>query len=307
MEHIQIYVGLDRSQWLGFEVLAHSIRRHTQAAVSITPMMDLDVPVPRDPQQDQRTGFSFSRFCIPKVAGYRGKAIYMDADMLVFRDVRELWNLPFVGAKVLIQEDLTPYQAHTGGKRASPKSRIKQCSVMSLDCARLDWEIEEIVEGLDRGAYDYEGLMYHLCLLKENEVAWRIPFRWNSLEHHDESTCLIHYTDMPTQPWVSSLNKHGNLWIRELRLMLEAGKVSMDVLQKEVSKGYVRPSLLKELQRNRRFALVPGRISALWDWSSDRLIKGFRSHKMAHQERIAQLKGRRASLGLLGSEGSIHA
>ena len=103
-ETIRVFVGVDRSQLLAVPVLEYSIKRHTTAKVEVVPMLDLPVPKPQDPRNGQRTGFSFSRFCIPKLAGYRGKAIYMDADMLVFRDIRELWDIPFDGAKIIIQK-----------------------------------------------------------------------------------------------------------------------------------------------------------------------------------------------------------
>lgn len=105
-EVIRVYVGVDRSQLLAVPVLEYSIKRHTTAQVEVIPMLDLPVPKPKDPRNGQRTGFSFSRFCIPKLAGYTGKAIYMDADMMVFKDIRELWNVSFDGAKVVIQQEV---------------------------------------------------------------------------------------------------------------------------------------------------------------------------------------------------------
>src|SRR5688500_17656237 len=104
MDPVRVFVGTDRSQALAVKVLEHSIKRHTDLPVEVTPMCDLPIRQPKDPRQGQRTGFSFSRFCIPQLAGYRGRAIYMDADMLVFKDIRELWEMPFNGAKVIIQQ-----------------------------------------------------------------------------------------------------------------------------------------------------------------------------------------------------------
>ena len=49
--------------------------------------------------------------------------------------------------------------------------------------------------------------MQQLCILKETEVSYALPFKWNSLEHYDDETCLIHFTDMPTQPWVSPIQQ----------------------------------------------------------------------------------------------------
>ena len=242
---VRIYVGTDRSQMVGVKVLEYSIKRHTDLPVEVIPLLNVSLPEPQDPRQRQRTGFSFARFAIPHLAGFRGRAIYTDADMQVFKDIRELWTLPFEGAKVLVQEELTEEHAKTA-KAHAPGKRVKQSSVMLLDCAALDWDAEKIVRGLD-SEYSYEELMQQLCILREDEIRYGIPFRWNSLEHFDETTCLIHYTDMPTQPWVSAENQNGWLWVNEVRRMLAENALSMDELREELRLGYLRPSFMTEL------------------------------------------------------------
>ena len=243
---IDIYVGADRSQLLAVAVLEHSIRRHTRRPVQVRPLIDLDLPEPRDVRQGSRTNFSFARFAIPELAGYQGKALYLDADMLVFRDIGALWDLPLDGASVAVQEAL-PEHAVAHAKAGAPAKRVKQCSVMLIDCARADWDVHRIVGGLD-GRYTYEELMHQLCILPESEVRYSVPFAWNSLEHHDPETRLIHYTDMDTQPWVNALNRNGPLWIQEVRLMMDTGALTPTELQTEIDLGYFRPSLLAELK-----------------------------------------------------------
>jgi lipopolysaccharide biosynthesis glycosyltransferase len=245
---IDIFVGTDRSQLLAVSVLEHSIKRHTDRPVRVSPLIDLNLPEPIDVRQGSRTNFSFARFAIPELAGYAGRALYLDADMLVFRDIGELWDIPVDGATVVIQEEL-PDHAATPRKQGAPEKRIKQCSVMLIDCARARWRVGEIVAGLD-GRYTYEELMYDFCILPESEIRYGVPFAWNSLEHYDEDTRLIHYTDMDTQPWVSPMNRFGPLWIAEARLMLETGALGWTDLQTEIDLGHFRPSLAQELEES---------------------------------------------------------
>lgn len=241
----RIYVGTDRSQWIGVQVLEYSIRKHSSIAIELHSMAGLVMPEPNDPRQSQRTGFSFCRFAIPQLAGYSGKAVYLDADMLVFRDFAELWRIPFDGAKVVIQDDLLQTPS-TSRKQGAPAKRIKQCAVMLLDCGRLDWDVNALIGGLgDR--YSYEELVHQLCILKPEEIAYRVPFEWNSLEHYDANTGLLHYTDMHTQPWVSTENPLGHLWIAHLNEMIEAGLCTRQELEREIALGYARPSLGLEL------------------------------------------------------------
>ena len=144
-EHLDIFVGTDRSQLLAVAVLEFSIKRHTRRRVRICPLSDLDLPEPQDIRQGSRTNFSFTRFAIPELMDYRGRALYVDADMLVFRDIEALWKLPFQGARIIIQGDLKDSQSGTD----TAKVRKKQCSVMMIDCAGVDWDASRIIAGLD--------------------------------------------------------------------------------------------------------------------------------------------------------------
>lgn len=287
-EPIRVYVGADRSQQLAIKVLEYSIKRHTTANVEVIPMVDLPVPKPQDPRNGQRTGFSFSRFCIPKLAGYRGKAIYMDADMMVFKDIRELWDIPFDACKIVIQREVK-FEAQTTAKVGAPKKRKKQCAVMLLDCGRLDWDIGKIVAGLDAGAYDYEQLMYDLCILPEEEVKYGVPFEWNSLEHWDPETRLLHYTDVATQPWTCCGNPLGHLWFDEVRRMLRDGALSWATLQKEIELGYFRPSLPRDIRYRH---LVPRRLLPAWDRANAARDKvaGYVPHKDVYEAKRARQK-----------------
>jgi hypothetical protein len=164
--------------------------------------------------------------------------------MLVFNDLAFLWRTPFAGTKAIIQDEI-PAPAKRGGHTGG---RIKQSSVMLLDCSSLDWDAREIIAGLD-GQYTYEELVYKLCIVRPDEIRYAIPFEWNSLEYYEEGkTCLIHYTDMHMQPWVSPENKNGYLWIRCVQEMLDSGAMSMSEIEREITLGYFRPSLIPELE-----------------------------------------------------------
>ena len=288
MDKVRIFVGADRSQAFALKVLEYSIKQHTDLEVEIHEMIDLPIRKPKDPRNYQRTGFSFSRFCIPKLAGYQGKAIYMDADMMVFNNIGLLWNIPFAGAKVIIQEQIKNVPT-TLLKTGAPKKRVKQCSVMLLDCEALNWDIDAILDGLDEGLYDYLELMEDLCIIPENEIQYGIPYEWNSLEFRDENTSLLHYTDMPTQPWVSANNKNGQVWIHEVKRMIQDGVVTNRDIQKEVDLGFIRPSFLIELKLLNLLkvpTLYPlAKFLQIYDW-----MKKFKSHKQVYEDKRIRLQ-----------------
>jgi Glycosyl transferase family 8 len=233
---IRIFVGTDRTQILAARVLEYSVKKFASMSVDLIPMVDMPIPMPKDPNNRPRTGFSFSRFLIPSLCGYTGRAIYLDADMLVLSDIAKLWDLPMDGAHILCAE------------QPSKRGRIRQYSVMLLNCSRLPWQIDEIVNGLDMGRYNYQQLMYDVCLVSSDKISAAIPYEWNSLEfYRPGKTCLIHYTDMPTQPWVSPRNRRGGIWYRILREAVAEGFILREEIYREVEQGHVSPVLPRKI------------------------------------------------------------
>jgi hypothetical protein len=235
-----VFVGADRSQWLAAKVLEYSIHKHASRPVRVVPMIDLPVPVPKDEKNRQRTGFSFSRFAIPKLAKYRDRALYLDSDMLVFSDLAELWEIEFGKQKILCTTQDVP-DAWKDNPWFHPG---RQFSVMLLDCQRLNWNVNEVVAGLDKGDYTYAQLLFDMCLVAPDEIEDRIPPAWNCLEHYEEGKSrLLHYTVVPTQPWIYDQNPNGQLWINALEEAVTAGWITAAEIAGELEKGYLRKSL----------------------------------------------------------------
>jgi hypothetical protein len=233
---VRVYVGSQEAQMVPVKVLEYSIRERTDLPVEVFPLhhAGIEFPTPRDVRNRPRTPFSFQRFFIPQMAGYLGRAIYLDSDMQVFRDIRELWSLPFDGADLLAAWEL------------AESSRRPQFSVMLLNCEALRWDLHEIVAGLDRGELTYETLMYEMRVARNIRTA--IDPTWNSLERYEPGkTSLLHYTDMTRQPWVSRDNPLGFLWVRELIEAVERGALTRDLVDAHVREGHLRPSLLYQL------------------------------------------------------------
>ncbi len=249
-----VYVAATEAQMLAVKVLEYSIRKHASMTVKVQSLHEsgIQAPRPRDPNNWPRTPFTFQRFLIPQITGYRGRAIYMDSDMQVFDDVRKLWMQPFNGASLLAVGDT----AGTG--------RRPQFSVMLLDCTKLRWEIADLVRRLDAGELTYEDLVYEMRVA--DKVSATIPAHWNSLESYREgSTSLLHYTDMDTQPWVYAGNSNGTLWVQDLIEAVDAGFISADYVREHVSRGWVRPSLIWQLQHHEPEGLFLPRSARLLD------------------------------------------
>lgn len=249
VEPIRVFVGCDDSQMAGAYVLEHSIRKHTKHPVEVFFMQNAAVRAPRDTKNRPGTGFSFNRFTIPALAGNQGKAIYVDADMLVFDDIAKLWNLPMNGKSVLCSYfDGIPEPWKNGGMALESGREFKagrQLSVMLLDCEKLDWDVGRIVDDLDAGRYTYRELMADLSICRTEEIGDTIPETWNSLEYYDpDQTQLLHFTVVPHQPWKNKLNALRDIWLTAYREAVADGAVPEDVIVDAVNRRLIAPDLL---------------------------------------------------------------
>lgn len=241
-ESLRIFVGAVHSHRLLFEVLRWSVRRHTQRPVEVHSIGELlgadDLVLPQRAENRPGTPFSFHRFAVPMLAGWRGRAIYCDSDQLVLRDIAELHDLPMrFGARVLRRVWRGP----------DGKSGMRASSVMLLDCERLaGWTLRKIADDLDEGRYSYEGLMK----LAPIRLKGSFSRHWNAFDHCEPGrTGLLHYTSKPRQPWLARAHPFESYWFEALYSGLEAGEVSQEAVDFSLAERYVRPSLAWQIER----------------------------------------------------------
>jgi hypothetical protein len=249
---IRVFVGTEPEQDLAFRVLRYSIKKNTAMSVLVEPLFEavvnakISIPTPTSPANRPRTPFSFQRFAIPRLKNWQGRAIYLDSDMLVFADLRELWIWPTQGNQLLAVPE------------PPGSSRRPQFSVMLLDCEALyDWKPEDIVARLDAGQWTYEQLLYDMGAAQR--IARDLPLGWNDLERYSRgSTKLLHFTDMDTQPWLSARNPFAYLWCSVLLAAIADGEISIDLVRQQVRQGWLRPSLLWQVENQQpEPALIP--------------------------------------------------
>lgn len=229
---INIYVGSAPSHRLIAEVFRHSVEKNTAADVVVQPIHEVALPfeVPDSRKNRAGTAFSFQRFMIPQLSNYKGRAIYCDSDQILFDDMEELFTMDM--------KDASAMYCHTGGWRDN--NHPQQTSVMLLNCEQLDWHINEIVADLNAGKYNYQELMWKLCIA--DKVNW-LPARWNHLDKYNRRTALLHYTNKKTQPWINNNHKLGHLWFNYLFSGLDEGNIDYSVVIEALENRWVRPSL----------------------------------------------------------------
>ena len=112
-DSIKVFVGCDPNNCdlEQMMVLDYSIHKHTSVPVEIVWMQ-----LSRDPNSywysNPETGegwnttkwstpFSGFRWAIPEYCQYSGRAIYMDADVIILDDLAKLWHHPIEGQSVV--------------------------------------------------------------------------------------------------------------------------------------------------------------------------------------------------------------
>lgn len=133
------------------------------------------------------TPFSGFRWSIPEYQRFRGKAIYMDCDMINFRDIAELYNTPLHGK---------PFAARRGKRFGG-----HEFCVMVIDCEAA----QEYLVPVARQRMIPE---YHARCISafsgNSSVVTDLDARWNCLDGESrkvEDIWHLHWTDMSTQPW----------------------------------------------------------------------------------------------------------
>lgn len=189
---IRIFVGTDERMGASDLALAHSIDKHRSGPVELhwmragTPPFDSwDIGRPPLRPYSGRgwaTDFTCFRFAVPELANFKGKAIYVDTDMLFLADPYELFNT----------RTRKPWES--AGSRTD---------VSVINCAlfhRLEfWPSIADMRTSGHGIRDYTNLLH-----KHNYRGTAIDPQWDCLDgrgYHPTKTKLLHFTNMRTQPW----------------------------------------------------------------------------------------------------------
>jgi lipopolysaccharide biosynthesis glycosyltransferase len=93
MKPIPIFIGYDPREAVAYHTCANSIIRHASKPVAIIPLALNLFEDYKETHTDGSNQFIYSRFLVPHLMEYHGKAIFIDGDMIVRDDIVKLWNL----------------------------------------------------------------------------------------------------------------------------------------------------------------------------------------------------------------------
>ena len=218
---IRIFIGFDERETVAWHVLTHSILARSSQPVAFTPLAlnNLQGVFTRKREPLQSTDFSFSRFLTPYLSGYEGWSLFMDCDMLVRRDIAELWALRDERYAVMcVQHDHRPKETVKFlDQPQTPYGKKNWSSVMLFNnarCRALTPEYVNTATGLELHQFKWLG---------NDGVIGALPATWNHLVGYSDlqtDAANVHYT--LGGPYFGEYRdcEHAQAWLDEQAQML---------------------------------------------------------------------------------------
>jgi len=206
-----VYIGWDEHEAIAADVLAYSIKRRASIPVDVRLLKTHEVPIytrPRHPNQS--TAFSFSRFLVPYLCQYEGRALFLDCDMLMLADVADLLREADPDRAVSVcQHDYMP-QTTTKflNQPQTPYPRKNWSSVMLFDNAQCRALTPYRVNTAD------PAWLHQLQWVHDSQIG-SLPLEWNWLVGEyapNDAAKNLHWTI--GGPWFEPYRDadHADLW-----------------------------------------------------------------------------------------------
>ena len=224
----RIFIGWDEREPTAYQVAKFSLERRSSIPVEVTPIKldELREKKLYWRQQDPlaSTEFTYSRFLTPKLAGYRGWALFCDCDFLFLSDIAGLAAYA-KGEKAVhcVQHDYRPSETtKMDGAVQSVYPRKNWSSLMLFNCEHPSVRglTPEIVNS-ESGAY-----LHRMQWVKDGDIG-ALPVEWNWLEGWNTKPAsgtpnAVHFTR--GGPWFEQWQNvdYGELWLAE-RAKLQRG------------------------------------------------------------------------------------
>ena len=222
---MKVFVGYDPREDIAYQVCKHSILTR-QPNANVRPLVQKELRdagwYTRPIDKLASTEFTFTRFLVPELANFEGWAVFMDCDMILTTDIKELFDQADDKYAVMcVQHDYTPKEGmKMDGQKQTIYPRKNWSSVVLFNCAhpsnaRLTQDMVNDPEL--NGAY-----FHRFSWLKDEEIG-ALDHTWNYLVgvYDDiETPKLIHYTE--GGPWFENY-RNGEFslrWKEELQAMM---------------------------------------------------------------------------------------
>lgn len=189
---LDIFIGYDPRESIAFHTCVNSIIRHSSQPVSIHPLALNNLPY-KGGRKDGSNDFIYSRFLVPYLMGWKGRALYLDGDMIVTDDIAKLFDLggAYTACDVVKHDYKTKSPTKYLGNKNEDYPRKNWSSVILWNCWNFSHRklTPEFVAEAE-GSY-----LHRFSWLKDEQIG-ELPVEWNWLDEYGENpeAKLIHWT-----------------------------------------------------------------------------------------------------------------
>jgi len=220
-------MGYDSHEDIAFQVASFSLSRRTKIPHTIIPLKQKELREKgiykraKDPKQS--TEFTYLRFLVPYLAGYKGWAMFVDDDFLWLGDIAELLDqIDDRYALICVKHDYNPTETvKLAGVSQDPYPRKNWSSMILYNCGHpANAKVTPELANAETGQY-----LHRFKWLESDDLIGEVPFTWNFLVgwykplQEGRMPGAIHYTE--GGPWFPDHRAVGvdyqREWIDELR------------------------------------------------------------------------------------------
>ena len=193
---IPIYIGYDPREAIAYHVCANSIIRNSSRPVALIPVaLNLFQGFYQEQHGDNSNHFVYTRFLVPWLMNFKGRAIFIDGDMIVRGDIAELWDMTEHGAydvHVVKHDYETKMTEKYMGAKNENYPRKNWSSVIVWNCGHFPNRVltPEFVA-------KQPGSFLHRFSWLQDERIGELPPEWNWLPDEygaNADAKLLHYT-----------------------------------------------------------------------------------------------------------------
>lgn len=196
-EHLfHIFLGFDDRSHVGYHVCVESILEKSTIPVAVTPLdlRTLKGVYTRPKSADQLTDFTFTRFLVPFLSGYKGWSLFIDGnDMLIREDISKLFALRDDRYAVMVVKH-PEFKTGTHSfmdKSISTYRMFNWSSVMLFNNAKCRALTPKLIHEAER-LY-----LHQFKWLESEELIGELPSTWNHLVGYYEPRSninIVHWT-----------------------------------------------------------------------------------------------------------------
>ena len=216
-----IYVGYDRREDIAYQICRQSLIRNASAPLDIQPLIQDNLRAQglytRGTDPLASTDFTYTRFFVPYLAGYRGWALFCDCDFLWLADIAELIaSADDRFAAMCVHHDHRPTERHKmEGQQQTLYPRKNWSSMILFNCGHeANRALTPELANRETGKY-----LHRFGWLEDDQIG-SLPEKWNWLEGWNDkpergTPSAIHYTR--GGPWFEDWKDvdYADHWLRE--------------------------------------------------------------------------------------------